>query len=145
MILTQRYINELCNFWVMLEAFYARQKCQSTSENFFLQRRMHVLRTDGPLAIARLVSKCPTKTFQASCFKGLPKLWNEIPLSVCSLNSYFNQFKTLLFKHYSSTFASTYDAIFLELNVLKSHFFLMSINQQTGESGIHFQPQSKLT
>ena len=118
MILTQRYINELCNFWVMLEAFYSRQKCQSTSEKFFLQRRMHVLRTDGPLAITRLVSKCPTKTFQASCFKGLPKLWNKIPLSVCSL-SCFNQFKTLLFKHYSCTFASTYDAIFLELNVLK--------------------------
>jgi len=76
MILTQSYFNELCNFWVMLEAFYARQKCQSTSKTFFLQKRMHVLRahvlrTDGPLAIARLVSKCPTKTFQASCFKGL--------------------------------------------------------------------------
>lgn len=129
----------------MFEAFYARQKCQSTSKTFFLQKRMHllrvhVLRTDGPLAIARLVSKCHTKTFQASCFKGLPKLWNKIPLSVCS-PSCFNQFKTLLFKHYSCTFASTYDAIFLELNVLKEPL-LFNVHQL---ANIHFQPQSILT
>ena len=85
--------------------------------------RMHVLRIHGPLVIAPLVSRCPTKTFQASYF---------FYFSVCSL-SFFNQFKTLLFKHYSSIFPSTYDAIFLELNVLTSPFFLkiyVSINSE---------------
>ena len=55
-----------------------------------------------------LITKCRTKLFQTSYFNRLPKLWNNMPVSLRNCNS-FTRFKSHLTKHYSNALANSYD------------------------------------